>query len=61
MRSWKFSQKDKLNQKFFTYSEKEVGNFFKTGTTVLSPDRPFFFHLHFVDLSPFEVHSTLIL
>ena len=32
MRYWKFSQKTKLKQKFFTNSEKEVGNFFKTGT-----------------------------
>ena len=34
MRYWKFSQKTKLKQKFFAYSEKEVGNFFKTGTIV---------------------------
>ena len=34
MRCWKFSQKIKLKQKFFTNSKKEVGNFFKTGTTV---------------------------
>ena len=27
MRYWKFSQKSKLKQKFFTNSEKEVGNF----------------------------------
>ena len=35
MRYWKFSQKTKLKQKFFANSEKEVGTFFKTGTTVL--------------------------
>ena len=29
MRYWKFSQKSKLKQKFFTNSEKEVGNFFQ--------------------------------
>ena len=29
MRYWKFSQNTKLKQKFFTDSEKEVGNFFK--------------------------------
>ena len=29
MRYWKFSQKAKLKQKFFTDSEKEVGNFFQ--------------------------------
>ena len=29
MRYWKFSQKIKLKQKFFDYSEKEVGNFFQ--------------------------------
>ena len=29
MRHWKFSQKTKLKQKFFTNSEKEVGNFFQ--------------------------------
>ena len=34
MRYWKFSQKTKLKQKIFTDSEKEVGNFFKTGTIV---------------------------
>ena len=32
---WKFSQKAKLKQKFFTDNEKEVGNFFKTGTIVI--------------------------
>ena len=35
MRYWKFSQKSKLKQKFFTDSEKEVGNFFATGTIVV--------------------------
>ena len=35
MRYWKFSEKTKLKQNFFTVSEKEVGNFFKTGTIVL--------------------------
>ena len=34
MRYWKFSQKTKIKQKFFANSEKEVGNFFKTGTIV---------------------------
>ena len=34
MRFWKFSQKTKVKQKFFADSEKEVGNFFKTGTIV---------------------------
>ena len=29
MRYWKFSQKTKLEQKFFADSEKEVGNFFE--------------------------------
>ena len=29
MRYWKFLQKIKLKQKFFTNSEKEVGNFFQ--------------------------------
>ena len=29
MRYWKFSQKTKLKQKFFTDGEKEVGNFFQ--------------------------------
>ena len=29
MRNWEFSQKTKLKQKFFTNSEKEVGNFFQ--------------------------------
>ena len=29
MRYWKFSQKSKVKQKFFTDSEKEVGNFFQ--------------------------------
>ena len=29
MRYWKFSQKTKLKQKFFTDSEKEVGIFFQ--------------------------------
>ena len=34
MRYWKFSQKTKLKQNFFGNSEKEVGNFLKTGTIV---------------------------
>ena len=29
MRYWKFSQKTKLKQKFFTDTEKEMGNFFQ--------------------------------
>ena len=29
MTYWKFSQKSKLKQNFFTDSEKEVGNFFQ--------------------------------
>ena len=41
MRFWKFSQDTKLKQNFFTDIEKEVGNFFKTGTIVLrGPDDP---------------------
>ena len=36
MRYWKFSQKTKLKQKFFADSEKEVENFFKTRTIVIS-------------------------
>ena len=35
MRYWKFSQKTKLKQNVLTNSEKEVGNFLKTGTTVV--------------------------
>ena len=35
MRYWKFLQKTKLKQKLFTNSEKEVGNFFKTGTIAI--------------------------
>ena len=31
MRYWKFSQKTKLKQKFFTYSEKEVEFFSRLG------------------------------
>ena len=31
MRYWKFSQKTKLKQKYFTNSEKEVGNFLRLG------------------------------
>ena len=29
LKYWKFSQETKLTQKFFTYSEIEVGNFFQ--------------------------------
>ena len=36
MRYWTFGQKTKLKQKFFTDSEKEVGNFFKAETIVIS-------------------------
>ena len=31
MKYWKFSQETKLKQKFFTYSEKEVGKFSRLG------------------------------
>ena len=34
MRYWKFSQKKKTKTKLFNNTEKEVGNFSKTGTTV---------------------------
>ena len=37
IRYWKFSQKTKLKQNFFTNSENEVGNFLKTRTIIYTP------------------------
>ena len=42
MRYWKFSQKTELKQNFFANSEKEVGNFFKTGTIVYTAQNNIF-------------------
>ena len=41
MRYWKVHKKNKLKQKFFANSEKEVGNFFKTRTIVMAKLFPF--------------------
>ena len=47
MRYWKFSQKNKLKQKFFANSEKEMGNFFKSGTIVKAIEMKFRLILHY--------------